>query len=322
MQRALRMAICVLSVFSVSASRAAAPEDPSSWAYPINPPDFKLPADDGSLRQVPDSDQRYSTAQVRDRFLAPDWHPESHPQMPSIVSAGRKPDVSACGFCHRAEGTGGPESASLAGLPVAYILQQIADYKSGARSGAFPRRAPHALMITGAKAITEDEARSAAAYFSALKPQRNIRVVETMTVPKTYVAGWFLARHEGGEHEPLGQRIVEIPDQLKHFDSRDSRATFTAYVQPLSVRRGQSLVAGQDGVRIGGCSTCHGADLRGLGPIPSIAGRSPTYVFRQLHEIKSGTRSGAAVSPMKEVTAGLSGADMIDIAAYLGSLEP
>ena len=53
--------------------------------------------------------------QVRDRFFAPDWHPSDHPLIPSIVSVGRKPDVPACAYCHRVEGAGGPESASLAG---------------------------------------------------------------------------------------------------------------------------------------------------------------------------------------------------------------
>ena len=31
----------------------------------------------------------------------------------------------ACGFCHRADGLGEPESASLAGLPAEYIVRQV-----------------------------------------------------------------------------------------------------------------------------------------------------------------------------------------------------
>src|SRR6476646_1969296 len=128
-------------------SIALSAEDSPSWAYPVNPPDFKPSPDDGSIRHVPGSTAGYTLAQARDLFSAPDWHSEDHPKMPTIVATGRKPDVFACGVCHRAEGTGGPENASLAGLPAAYIIQQMADYKSGVRSTAVPSRAPQALMI-------------------------------------------------------------------------------------------------------------------------------------------------------------------------------
>lgn len=242
--------------------------------------------------------------------------------MPSIVAFGRKPDVSACASCHRAEGTGGPENASLAGLPSAYIVRQIADYKTGARSTAVPKRAPHTLMISGAKALSDDEVVAAAGYFSALKPRKTIRVVESETAPKTFVTGWFLASHELAETEPVGQRIIEIPDQLEQFESRDSRVTFTAFVPPGSLARGKALVTGQDLARAPACATCHGTDLRGLEAVPSIAGRSPTYVFRQLHEIKTGIRAGAGVQPMKETVARLNQDDMISISAYLASLTP
>jgi cytochrome c553 len=312
-----QLALC-LFVLQASAIAQEAPV----WAYPVNPPDFKLPPDDGVLRQVPGSNERFSIPQVRDRFFAPDWHPSEHPPMPTVVSVGRKPDVSACAYCHRAAGTGGPENTSLAGLPVAYIVQQIADYKTGARSTAVPKRAPQTLMILGAKAVSDDEVLAAAAYFSALKPRKTIRVVESDTAPKTFVAGWFLAKSDSSETEPIGQRIIELPDQLEQFESRDSHATFTAYVPPGSLARGQALVTGQDLGRAPACATCHGTDLHGLQAIPSIAGRSPSYVFRQLHEIKTGVRAGAGVQPMKETVAKLNHDDMIAIAAYLASLMP
>lgn len=130
-------AVCLICLPMVSLA-----DDSPSWAYPVNPPDFKPSPDKGALRQVPDSSEQFSTPQVRDRFFSPDWHPADHPQMPSIVAGGRKPDVFSCGYCHRAEGTGGPENASIAGLSPAYILQQIANFKSGARSTAVPKRGP------------------------------------------------------------------------------------------------------------------------------------------------------------------------------------
>lgn len=322
MLHAFSMALTLLALCIAGAPVASAQEASPAWAYPVNPPDFKLPADDGALRHVPHSVASYSTPQVRDRFMAPDWHPADHPPMPEIVAAGRKPEVSACGFCHRAEGTGGPENASLAGLPVAYILQQLADYKSGARSTAVAKRVPQALMMAGAKAITDAEARSAAEYFSGLKARQNIRVVESEDVPGTVAAGWVLAVQANGGAEPIGQRIIELPDHPEDFESRDARATFTAHVPPRSLERGHVLVSGQDPAKAPACATCHGEDLRGRDAVPSIAGRSPTYVFRQLHEIKTGVRTGPSVALMQQTVARLNQEDMIAIAAYLGSLTP
>ena len=125
---------------------------------------------------------------------------------------GRKPGVFACGYCHRATGPGGPENADLAGLPKSYIIQQMADYKSGARGTTVPGRIPAKLMIELSKPITDAEIEAAAAYFSALRPRKRIKVVESDTTPKTYVAGLLWAAVETSEREPIGARIVEVPD--------------------------------------------------------------------------------------------------------------
>src|ERR1700761_8578563 len=87
------------------------------WAYPWDP-NFKVPSPDEIPQRLPSSDASFSWAQARDLFFSPDWHPADHAPMPAVVASGRKPDVRACGSCHRAEGTGGPENSGLAGLPV------------------------------------------------------------------------------------------------------------------------------------------------------------------------------------------------------------
>src|SRR4030095_15114931 len=99
------------------------------------------------------------------------------------------------------------------------------------------------LMMWLSKDITDDEVQAAAAYFSALKPRSNIRVVETATVPKTFVAGWFLAAADTVEKEPIGQRIIEVPEDLEQFENRDPRSQFIAYVPIGSVARGAALVS-------------------------------------------------------------------------------
>jgi len=297
-------------------------EGPPSWAYPVNPPDFTLRPDDGKLRHVLDSTVAYTVAQTRDRFLAPDWHPEDHPPMPEVVARGRKPDVFACGFCHRADGPGGPENASLAGLPVAYIVQQVADFRTGVRRSSVPQRAPVALMTSLAKAATDAEVLSAAVYFSGLKPRKVITVTETSMVPKTYVAGWFLAAVNDGDKEPIGQRIIEVPKDLEQFESRDARSEFIAYVPIGSVAKGEWLVTtGGDG-KTTRCGICHGPDFRGLGPIPSIAGRSPSSIVRQLYDLQHEERAGPWSPLMVGVIAQLDDEDLLSIAAYLDSREP
>ena len=301
---------------------AQSEEGPPAWAYPVNPPDFKPTPDDGTLRRVADSTATYTLTQLRDRFIAPDWHPGDYPPMPEVVSRGRKPEVFACGFCHRADGPGGPENSGLAGLPAAYIVQQMADFKSGARKTSVPQRGPNQLMSALSKAATDAEVAAAAAYFSALKPKSIIRVVETETVPKTYVAGWFLAALKTGDKEPLGQRIIEVPADLEQFEHRDPRSRFIAYVPLGSIRQGQALVASGGGDKTVQCGVCHGPELKGLGPIPGIAGRSPSYIVRQLYDFKNGARAGIGSALMKPTVEKLTVEDMVSLAAYAASLTP
>jgi cytochrome c553 len=310
--------VCVLSTGAFAQSQEA----PPAWAYPVNPPDFKLPPDDGALRRVPDSTATYTLTQVRDLFVAPIWHPSDHPPLPEVVALGRKPEVQACGVCHRADGPGGPENSSLAGLPAAYMARQMADYKSGARTSSVMQRVPPKLMIALAKAATDAEVQTTAAYFSALKPKTLIKVVETDTVPKSYVFGWHLAAATTDEKEPIGQRIIEVPENLEQFVSRDSRSKFVAYVPTGSIQKGQALAATGGGGKTVQCGVCHGADLKGIGPIPGIAGRSPSYFVRQLYDFKHGARAGVASALMKPSVENLTIKDMIALAAYAASLTP
>jgi cytochrome c553 len=305
----------------VAQNAGPAAEPFPSWAYPWAP-DFRSPPDDGILRRVPDSDAAFTIAQERDLFFVPDWHPDDHPPMPDAVARGRRPEVRACGSCHRAAGTGGPENASLAGLPAAYIVEQMASFKSGARTFSGPPRSPATLMAAIAMAATDDEVQAAANYFSSLKPVPNITVVETDTVPKTQIARVFYTTLPDAGTEPLGQRIVEVPVDTAQFEHRDSRAQFTAYVPVGSVAKGEALVKTGGSDKTVPCATCHGPDLKGVGPIPSIAGRSPSYIVRQLYDFQQATRAGVLGALMKPTVAKLSQDDMISLAAYLASRKP
>ena len=262
----------------------------------------------------------FTLTQIRDLNFSPDWHPDDHVPMPEVVARGRRPAVLACGCCHRADGSGGPENARLAGLPVAYIAQQMADFKSGARNTLVPGRNP-GLMVDTARAITNGEIEAAAAYFSALIPRSAIKIVEAANAPKTRVVDWHLAVALSAGTEPLGRRIIEVPENLEQFERRDGRSRWVAYVPLGSVRRGHELVT-SGGRKTIPCGTCHGSDLKGLGPIPGIAGRSPSYLVRQLYDFRAGVRGGAGSALMKTVVEKLSKDDIISLAVYTSSLNP
>ena len=319
-----RFAAAVLPLLSVVFALplpAAGADVPPDWAYLVNPPNVQLPPDDGVPRRVPNSSATYTVTELRDRFIAPVWHPTEHPALPPVVAHGRKPDVFACGFCHRADGPGGPENSALAGLPAFYIVQQMNDFKSGARRTAVPKRNVD-LMIGLAKAATDAEIAEAAAYFSALKPRQHTRVIETDTVPKTQVMANHYVALNKGEKEPLGNRIVEVAEDFVQFQSRDTHARFIAYVPVGSVARGEVLVKTGGAGKTLACVACHGSDLKGVGQIPGIAGRSTNYTVRQLYDIKHGFRAGAFAMLMKDVVAKLEEDDMIAIAAYLAAQTP
>lgn len=304
----------------------AAPEPLPYWAFAVDPPELPSAApavsDDDAVQHVPGSEAAFTRKQVGDLLNAPDWHPAGHPPMPRVVAHGRPPDAFACGYCHLPNGQGRPENSSLAGLPAAYIVQQMADFKSGARKSSEPRIQPTAKMIGVARSVSDEEIQAAADYFSKLQPKPWIRVVETATVPKTRVSGWMLVALDSGETEPIGWRIIETPENVEQTELRNDAASFVAYVPPGSIQRGEVLVTTGGAGKTTPCAICHGQGLKGLGNVPSIAGRSPSYVVRQLWDTQHGARAGVSTQLMTQPVANLTVDDMISIAAYTASLHP
>jgi cytochrome c553 len=287
----------------------------------VQPP-VQPPPDDGVPRHVPGSTVAFSVTQIRDLFVVPDWHPGDHPPLPGVVGVGRKPDLFACGYCHYPNGLGRPENASVAGLSAGYIAQQIADFRNGLRKSSQPALRAVELMVANAKKATDEDVKVAAGYFAGLKYQPWVRVVETQTVPKTQVAGFMLAAVEGAGTEPIGQRIIELAQDVSRTNVRDTRAGFIAYVPLGSIKRGEALVTEGGRGRTVACGSCHGPDLKGMGDVPPLAGRSPTYVVRQLYDFQSGARAGLSSPQMKPTVERLTLDDMVAIAAYTASRSP
>jgi cytochrome c553 len=187
-------------------------------------------------------------------------------------------------------------------------------------------------MIDLAKTMTDDEMRRAAEYFGAIKWTPWIRVVETDLVPKTRIAGNLFLPVAQPRTEPIAGRIIEMPEDVEQAELlRNPRSGFVAYVPPASLERGQDLVT-TGGMRVAGnqivqgkttpCVTCHGLNLMGVADVPPIAGRSPSYIARQMWDIQQGTRSAAAVQLMKLANANLNQEDLVAIAAYVSSRAP
>src|SRR5438105_2618075 len=174
-------------------------------------------------------------------------------------------------------------------------------------------------MIAIAKAMTDEEIKATAEYFGSMKWTPWIKVVETKDAPKTRIAGGLFLKLEGKETEPLGQRIIEVPDNAEATEMlRDPHSGFTAYAPIGSLKKGEALVATGAG-KTTACAICHGPDLRGLGPVPGIAGRSPSYLVRQMYDMQQGARNGLWADLMKPVVAKLTDEDMVNIAAFTAS---
>ena len=127
---------------------------------------------------------------------------------------------------------------------------------------------------------------------------------------------------KSGDKEPIGLRIVEVPVDAEQFELRDARSPFIVYVPTGSIATGEALAKSGGNGKTVPCATCHGPDFKGVAAIPSIVGRSPSYMVRQLYDFKQGTRAGSLSALMRPTVEKLTAEDMIALAAYLASLAP
>lgn len=68
------------------------------------------------------------------------------------------------------------------------------------------------------------------------------------------------------------------------------------------------------------CAACHGADGNSLAPtFPKIAGQGERYLIKQIKDIRDGNRQVPSMAPF---VAGLSDADISDLAAYFSAQVP
>jgi cytochrome c553 len=302
----------------------AASFPPPPWAYGDGERGKPHP-DDGQPKRVAGSTRSFMLAQIHDSFTPADWYPSEHPPMPAVpVATGRKPDLRACSWCHLPTGLGHSQSGNLAGLRADYLARQLADFKSGARHSSVG----NSIMANIARSLTPQEAQAAVTYFSQLRQRPWVKVVESDMAPKTEVVeGGLRVQRQPQELEPIGDRIVEVPQDPARTRLYDAHAGFVAYVAKGSIARGKAFVAMPD--KAVTCTECHGKDLRGAEhapdstlSVPGLRGRSPTYIVRQLYDFHSGARSGPGAELMKPIAAQMTLRQMMDVAAYFASLVP
>ncbi len=320
------LAIMLFTAIGIAVPVSAADDAPPPyWAFAIGSyatEETRKGQNDDIPLHVPNSDVVMTRKQTLDIFNVPDWHPDQHPPAPDVVMRGKKPNGYSCAYCHYANGMGLPESASIAGFSVDYITQQFRDYRSGARSSVLPDMISFKGMATLAKNTSDEDLKVAATYFASLKPRKWIRVIEGDTVPKTKVAEYLVQIDPAGGTEPIGNRILEVPESATSYDLHDDGAGFIDYVPAGSIKKGERLAKTGGNGKTQPCASCHGANLKGMGVAPPIAGRIASNIVRQLYNIQHGKRTAPEVMPMWSVAAKLSQEDMVDLAAYLASRDP
>jgi len=319
-----RIAFSLLAMCGLAGIAVAAVNDPPPpWAFPVNPGGESSGAENpNKVERVDGSNVTYTDAQTDSHYLSLDWFPKEHPAPPTIVATGHQAQkIWACSVCHDVTGQGGSESAALTGLPASYIIEQVKEFRSGRRKAAEPKMIPPHGMEGEARTVSDADVKAAAAYFSQLVFKPRIHVIETDVAPKaTAQSVGIMAKAPGGGTEPLGHRIVEIPDDIRNWELSNTHMQYFAYVPKGSIARGAALVASGNGAAP--CATCHGAGLRGTATAPPLAGRSPSYIVRQLYDIQYGTRRGPTVELMLPEVARITADDRIAIAAYIASLKP
>ncbi|MDA1322715.1 MAG: c-type cytochrome, partial [Proteobacteria bacterium] len=301
------------------------PQNPELGAEGMRPGDDE--AEVTKRWTVTGSDKQFTRLDFRSHTSYPEWFPGDYPQPPPSVNMVGSPSLGntarACALCHLANGKGRPENAPPGGQPAAYTIQQLQDMRNDLRNTSDPKKSNPHTMVRLAKGMTEQEMKDIAEFYEAIPWTPWIRVIETDMVPEMELEEGNMFITEGVDRVvPLGGIIVETPEnELESNYLRSPRSGWNAYVPVGSLAKGRELVTTGGGKTVA-CNVCHGADLMGIGIMPGIAGRSPSYMMRQMWDMKQGTRKGPNAALMMPIINSLTVEDMTNIVAYLASVMP
>ena len=297
-----KLAVLALLALPAIAYAATAVDNSLKWAYPVEPPPG-----------APNADAAAPARRINPIDIAITY--TGLPKMPEIVAKGKP---LPCLQCHLANGGSHPESAAIAGMPVNYIIDQVHAFRDGDRLDVRTGR-----MVQAAKLATEKEIREAAEYYSAIGPDRQkwVKTVVGDEVPKgpiQFGGGGFRYHAAEGGMEPLPPNmVVEVAENDDLVRARDQiNGGFVQYVHAEDLALGEKVAAS------GKCDTCHGADFKGKGDVPRLAGQHSVYLIRQLKDMQTGARKNKNVAAMKPIAAKLSDAEIVAVSAYLASKTP
>ena len=222
-----------------SAPAGALPSPPArepAWAFPVQA--GSLPAESPGTeisrgkREEVHAEGDSTTSSIRRTGC-----PRRITPAPSIVVKGHGGAL-ACGSCHLMSGLGHPESADLTGFTADYIVQQMADFKSGTRKDyALDERHLQGSLGRGGTAgrglvrLPASEGSSSGWW----KP----RWCRRRSLARDACASSI--RKDKGM-EPIGNRIITLPEDQERARLRDPRSGFVAYVPPGSLAKGKALV--------------------------------------------------------------------------------
>lgn len=189
-----------------------------------------------------------------------------------------KEKSAACSACHGPTGvSASPMFPNIAGQNDAYIIKQLQDFKSGARTDA--------MMAPMAANLSDEDMADLAAHFSGL-PSANEQAAA-------------LASQGGSDTDT--STVVSVAGNVDIVSSTPAAAIYAG-----------DVASGKEKSAV--CAACHGADGNSLAAIyPSLAGQSANYLTKQLADFKSGDRQDPVMAGM---VAGLTQEDMKDLGAF------
>jgi cytochrome c553 len=296
----MRKLIGILTLVLAPVAGFAA-ENSLQWAYPVEPPPGN------------NADAAPPGKKVNQYLLFGSY--TGLPAMPKAVTMGKP---LPCMQCHLANGGSHPESAAIAGMSVNYIIEQVHAFRDGERVDVRTGR-----MVQVAKTLSEKDLKDAAEYYAAIGPDRQkwVKTVVGTEVPKgpaPFGGGGFRYHAPEGGVEPLPAGMVvetaEDDDLVRARDQIDGG--FIQYVHPEDMALGEKVAAE------GRCGTCHGAEYKGKGDVPRLAGQHSVYLIRQLKDTQTGARKDKNMAVMKPIVDKLSDREMVAVSAYLASKSP
>ena len=172
-------------------------------------------------------------------------------------------------------------------------MNQMADFKNGLRHTSDKNKANAWEMPVMAAALTPEETKQAAEYFAVdqVLPKNQGRRGDEVPKFAPNANNLFLPA-AGSEKVPLGNRLVEMPNDPDDAQNlRNPHSPFTAYVPPGTLKKGEMLATTGGNGKTVRCDVCHGPGLRGLDPVPAIAGRQASYLARQMYDMQAGVEA-------------------------------